>query len=41
MSDLNFSGVSICVPTFNRPKLIEELLDSIFKQTYQNVFRNY
>ncbi|MDA9364728.1 glycosyltransferase family 2 protein [Flavobacteriaceae bacterium] len=36
MSDLNFSGVSICLPTFNRPKLIEELLDSIFKQTFQN-----
>ena len=28
--------ISICVPTYNRPNLIIELLDSIFNQTYQN-----
>ncbi|RME56269.1 glycosyltransferase family 2 protein [Candidatus Parcubacteria bacterium] len=28
--------VSICVPTYNRPNLIVELLDSILNQTYQN-----
>lgn len=28
--------VSICVPTYNRPNLICELLDSILAQTYEN-----
>lgn len=28
--------ISICVPTYNRPNLIVELLDSIINQTYQN-----
>jgi glycosyltransferase involved in cell wall biosynthesis len=28
--------VSICVPTYNRPKLICKLLDSILAQTYEN-----
>jgi glycosyltransferase involved in cell wall biosynthesis len=27
--------VSICIPTYNRPKLISLLLDSIFSQTYE------
>jgi glycosyltransferase involved in cell wall biosynthesis len=28
--------VSICVPTYNRPHLISQLLDSIFAQSYKN-----
>lgn len=28
--------ISICVPTYNRVNLLPDLLDSIFKQTYQN-----
>jgi glycosyltransferase involved in cell wall biosynthesis len=33
---MNQSLVSICVPTYNRANLIEELLDSILVQTYPN-----
>ena len=31
--------VTICIPTYNRPHLISELLDSILLQTYQNFER--
>lgn len=28
--------ISICIPTYNRPKLLYQALDSCFRQTYQN-----
>ena len=28
--------ISICIPTYNRPKLLGLLLDSILIQSYQN-----
>lgn len=36
MNDYKKGLVSICVPTYNRPNLISELLDSILAQTYDN-----
>lgn len=36
MNTPNFGKVSICIPTYNRPTLLKELLDSILSQTYPN-----
>ena len=33
---MSVGKVSICVPTYNRPHLISQLLDSILAQSYQN-----
>ncbi|MDP3291169.1 MAG: glycosyltransferase [Sulfuricurvum sp.] len=36
MNTPNLGKVSICIPTYNRPALLEKLLDSILSQTYTN-----
>lgn len=33
---MNTGKVSICIPTYNRPNLLPDLLDSIFRQSYKN-----
>lgn len=30
--------VAICIPTYEKPELLERLLDSIVKQSYDNYF---
>jgi len=36
MNTMSVGKVSICVPTYNRPHLISQLIDSIFAQSYQD-----
>jgi glycosyltransferase involved in cell wall biosynthesis len=33
---MNIGKISICIPTYNRPHLISQLLDSVFMQSYKN-----